>query len=108
MINGRERTTPGGSTVQTPDMNDQSPASKGAVQKCQGRLPLQPPEMDEAKNPHYLDDYHEWITCMNEHGVPVEATQPLGSGWTYSRQSTVPYDQERKIENDCKKAAFSK
>jgi hypothetical protein len=91
----------------SPDQNDDSPTAKAAEVACKGKLPLQPPEMDSAKNPQYLDDYRDWITCLNQNGVPVKATDPPGSGWTYTGEPKMSETASRKIEQDCKMEAFS-
>ncbi|HEV7973588.1 hypothetical protein [Amycolatopsis sp.] len=91
----------------SPDQNDNSPAGKAATVACKGKLPLQPPEMDAGKNPRFLDDYRDWITCLNQKGVPVKATDPPGSGWTYTAQPKMSATASRKIELDCKMEAFS-
>jgi hypothetical protein len=106
MLSARKHAGPAGNEIESPDMNDDSPASEAAEAKCKGKLPLQPPEMDAAKNPRYVDDYHEWVKCINEHGIPVVETDPPGSGWTYNGTSKVPPEQQAKIEKDCQQQAF--
>jgi hypothetical protein len=106
MLSERKHAGPAGNEAESPDMNDDSPPSKAAEEKCKGKLPLQPPEMDAAKNPRYVDDYHEWVKCINEHGIPVVETDPPGSGWTYNGTSKVPENQQEKIVNDCQLQAF--
>jgi hypothetical protein len=106
MLSERKHAGPAGNEAESPDMNDDSPASKAAQAKCKGKLPLQPPELDATKNPHYVDQYHEMVKCINEHGIPVVETDPPGSGWTYNGTSTVPEDQHHKIEKDCEQQAF--
>ncbi|MCU1683366.1 MAG: hypothetical protein JWQ81_4105 [Amycolatopsis sp.] len=91
----------------SPDQHDDTDTAKAAVAACAGKLPIQPPEMDQSTNPHFLDDYHDWITCLNAKGVPVTPTDPFGSGWTFTSQPTVGEAQEQKIEQDCKIGAFS-
>jgi hypothetical protein len=91
----------------SPDQSDDSATAKAAMVACKGKLPLQPPEMDAGKNPRYLDDYRDWITCLNQNGVPVKATDPPGSGWTYTAQPKMSETASRKVEQDCKMEAFS-
>jgi hypothetical protein len=105
MLSARQHAGPSG-PVDGPDMNDDSPESKAAEDKCKGKLPLQPPEMDAKTNPKYLDDYHEWVKCMNDKGLPVVETDPPGSGWTYNGPSRNTEEQNRKIEHDCQLSAF--
>ncbi|MEV4316892.1 hypothetical protein [Actinocrispum sp. NPDC049592] len=106
MLSARKHSGPAGNDIETPDMNDDSPASKAAEEKCKGKLPLQPPEMDAAKNPKYVDDYHAWVKCINDHGIPVVETDPPGSGWTYNGTVTVPEKEAAEIEKDCQLQAF--
>lgn len=91
-----------------PDPGDHSATAAAADQACESKRPLPPPEMVQATNPHYLDDYREWISCINAHGVPVKATDPFGSGWTFSGTVNVPEDAANKIEQDCQVEAFSR
>lgn len=92
-----------------PDMNDDSPASKTAETACAQKLPLQPPEMDQSKNPHYLDDFRAYVSCLNAHGVPVHATDPFGSGWTFNDGVTTdPTQLLKKVDQPCQIASFSK
>ena len=93
----------------SPDMNDDSTASKKAEAECAEKLPLQPPEMSADTNPHYADDYRDYVSCLNAHDVAVHATDPLGSGWTYNDGVTQKLDetQQRKVDHDCLLAEFT-
>lgn len=75
---------------------------------CQLKQPIQPPELDPQKNPHYMDQYRDWIKCMNDKGFAVEALSD-GSGWTLASHPG-PVDpnspKARQIEFDCKMEAF--
>jgi hypothetical protein len=95
-------------TGTSPDMNDDSPASVNARKACTNKLPLQPPELDQSKNPHYLDQYHVYMTCLTSHDLMVHATDPFGSGWTYDDGVTqkLSEDQQQKVEHDCSLASF--
>jgi hypothetical protein len=92
----------------TPDMNDDSTASVNARKACKNKLPLQPPELDQSRNPHFLDQYHVYMTCLTGHGLMVHATDPLGSGWTYDDGVTqkLTSDQQQKVEHDCSLSSF--
>jgi hypothetical protein len=75
---------------------------------CESKKPIQPPELDPHKNPHYMDQYREWIRCMNDRGFAVDPL-PDGSGWNYSdRPGRVDpaSSQSRRIEWDCRLEAF--
>jgi hypothetical protein len=79
-----------------------------AKKACTNKLPLQPPELDQSRNPHYLDQFHAYLTCLTGHGVMVHATDPFGSGWTYDDGVTqkLTSDQITKTDDDCKLASF--
>ena len=75
---------------------------------CESKQPIQPPEMDPQKNPHYMDYYRSWIKCMNDKGFAVEAL-PDGDGWTYASHPgrVDPVSAKaNQIEFDCKLEAF--
>ncbi|TDV57291.1 hypothetical protein [Actinophytocola oryzae] len=112
MLDGRtdEHAGPAGNTkVTSPDMEDDSPQSVRARKECANKLPLQPPELEPETNPHYLDDYHEYMTCLTDGGLKVHPIEPFGTGWTYDDgvTQTLPEDQQRKLEHDCQVEAFS-
>jgi hypothetical protein len=98
----------GGTDGNTPDMQDDSPASVNANKACRNKLPLQPPELDQSRNPHYLDQYHAYMTCLTSHGVAVHAIDPFGTGWTYDDGVTqkLTEDQQQKVDHDCQLASF--
>jgi hypothetical protein len=110
MLNGRsdEHAGPLGAPGTAPDMEDTSPPSVAAKKACANRLPLQPPELDQSRNPHYLDQYHTYMTCLTSHGVMVHATDPFGSGWTYDDGVTqkLDSDQQQAVDHDCELASF--
>jgi len=88
----------------------QAPRSKypKEYKACESKQPIQPPEMDPQKNPHYMDDYRTWIKCMNDKGFAVEAL-PDGDGWTFaSHPGRVDPNSAKanQIEFDCKLEAF--
>ncbi|WP_116215315.1 hypothetical protein [Streptomyces olivoreticuli] len=78
---------------------------KAAYDKCQVKMPLLPPEMDEKKNPQYLDNFRDWVRCINSKGVPVKG-KPDGSGWEYAGESGKSETEVNKIANDCKVETF--
>ncbi|MBA5220833.1 MULTISPECIES: hypothetical protein [Streptomyces] len=71
---------------------------------CIGKKPLTPPETDPKRNPHYMDDYNEWIACDNRKGFKVEPL-PDGGGWNYAPHATPPRDADR-IDQECMREAF--
>ncbi|MYW06671.1 hypothetical protein GT354_52010, partial [Streptomyces sp. SID3343] len=71
---------------------------------CEVKLPLMPPEMDPKTNPKYDDGMRDWVKCMNAKGMKVKV---VSDGWTYTGDSTLSFEQQRKVEQDCKVEAFS-
>ena len=88
--------------------DDDSPQSVAARKACADKLPLQPPELDQARNPHYLDQYHAYMTCLTSRGLAVHAIDPFGTGWTYDDGVTqrLTSDQQQKVDHDCQLATF--
>ncbi|MGW3151821.1 hypothetical protein ACWDG1_45940 [Streptomyces sp. NPDC001177] len=81
-----------------------------AIKACKKKQPLQPPEKDRDKNPHYADDFREEVECLNDRGIPVKAL-PDASGWNYDK--SMPQDEKgtprtQRIERECEIQAFKK
>ncbi|MCX4903713.1 hypothetical protein [Streptomyces sp. NBC_00878] len=76
-----------------------------AYKACKSKWPLQPPELDQAKNPHYMDDYREYIRCLNAGGLKVKAL-PDGGGWNYDGESDLTEAQQHKLDRDCELKAY--
>lgn len=93
----------------TADMDSHTPADKAAEDACANKMPLEPDELDQKKNPHYLDEYHTYMTCLTSHDVAVHAIDPFGSGWTFDDGVTqkLTEDQRNKVDKDCQIQAFS-
>jgi hypothetical protein len=93
--------SPGGEWI-FPDVKASDlPASAKA---CAAKQPLQPAETDPKRNPHYADDFRDWIKCMNSRGLKVVAL-PDNQGWNYASR-TLPSNSDE-IEHDCELKAFS-
>ncbi|MBK6014473.1 hypothetical protein [Streptomyces sp. MBT53] len=88
------------------DDTDQSPTAKAAVKACANRLPLQPPELDRTKNPHYDDDFRAYVKCLNKEGLHVTAL-PDNSGWTYDGNTSMSAAHQAEIDKNCTTEAFS-
>ncbi|WP_328783600.1 hypothetical protein OHT68_36030 [Streptomyces canus] len=71
---------------------------------CALKQPLQPVETDPKKNPHYADDFREWIRCMNSKGLKVVGL-PDNAGWNYDSNNQPANSDE--IESSCRLEAFS-
>ena len=77
-----------------------------AYKACTSKWPLQPPEEDPAKNPHYLDDFRTYIKCLNHGGLKVKGLSD-GSGWTYESTPTLTGTQIDELDHDCTLKAYS-
>ncbi|MEU9188924.1 hypothetical protein AB0D14_31165 [Streptomyces sp. NPDC048484] len=80
-------------------------AYSAAAKACISKQPLDPPELDRAKNPHYMDDFRAEIACLHRAGVKVE---PMADGEGYSWPSgevNVPNLPE--LQKRCRIEAFS-
>ncbi|MGC4876693.1 hypothetical protein ACLQ26_10595 [Micromonospora sp. DT43] len=89
---------------------DQSGEPKAAYVACADKLPLQPPELDEEKNPNYASQWNDYVQCLRGRGMKIHSL-PDGSGWTYDDGVDDPsgglegavYD---KAEKECTLEAF--
>ncbi|MCX5070698.1 hypothetical protein OOJ91_33170 [Micromonospora lupini] len=89
---------------------DQSGEPKAAYVACADKLPLQPPELDEEKNPNYVSQWNDYVQCLRGRGMKIHSL-PDGSGWTYDDGVADPsgglkgaaYD---KAEKECTMEAF--
>ena len=83
---------------------DDSGEPKAAYTACAGKLPQQPPELDEDKNPKYAQQWNDNVKCLRAHGLMVHVTNP--GEWTYdSSDGTIP-DNQAEIEHACLLEAF--
>jgi hypothetical protein len=83
---------------------DQSGQPKSAYVACADKLPLQPPELDEDKNPNYAAQWNDNVKCLRAHGLMVHVTAP--GDWTYDSSNTVIPPDEDQLEKDCMLEAF--
>ncbi|MEU6220467.1 hypothetical protein ABZ845_23560 [Streptomyces sp. NPDC047022] len=59
--------------------------------ECHSKDPLQPPELDPDKNPHFADDTREMVNCMNSKGIKsVVDTQQSGWGLVSGDEMSLP------------------
>ena len=72
---------------------------------CESKLPLQPPEEDPAKNPHYADDFRAEIKCLNDGGLKVRALPDL-QGWNYNGSTSMSEAQEDKLQRRCELQSY--
>ncbi|MFF7047883.1 hypothetical protein ACFY94_05850 [Streptomyces griseorubiginosus] len=87
------------------DQSDHSATAKAATKACANKLPLQPPELDKATNPHYDDDYRAYVKCLNREGLKVTAL-PDNSGWTYDGNTTMSAARQSQVDRSCTLEAF--
>lgn len=83
---------------------DQSGEPKSAYIACAGKLPLQPPELDEDLNPNYAVQWNDNVKCLRAHGLKVHVTKP--GEWTYDSSDVAIPANESEIEHDCLLEAF--
>jgi len=83
-----------------------------AVDACADKEPLDPPELDPAQNPDYLDDLRAEKACMEGHGVKMEI-RGTGKGsqlWAVSTKANlakVNSPQGTQWYAECEIAAFT-
>jgi len=83
---------------------DDSGEPKAAYTACAGKLPQQPPELDEDKNPNYAQQWNDNVKCLRAHGLMVHVTNP--GEWTYDSSDTPTPDNLAELENACLLEAF--
>ncbi|WP_043671645.1 hypothetical protein [Streptomyces xylophagus] len=76
-----------------------------AYKACLSKKPLQPPELDPATNPHYLDDFREYVRCLNAGGLKVKGL-PDGSGWNYDGPVTLSESEQADLDRRCTLKAY--
>ncbi|CAM5355087.1 MULTISPECIES: hypothetical protein [Streptomyces] len=97
---------PGG---QAPPVDDQKVTDqyKAQYHACLDKMPLQPVEERPETNPHYADDFRDYVKCLRAKGFKVhEVFQSDGSpdGWTGDDDGgSFPNE---KADNDCRLEAF--
>jgi hypothetical protein len=83
---------------------DPSGKPKAAYVACAAKLPLEPPELDEATNPNYNTQWNDNVKCLRAHGLMVHVTKP--GEWTYDSSDTAVPDNEEQLEKSCLIEAF--
>jgi hypothetical protein len=87
------------------------PIPDSAKAACTDKLPLLPPELDPAQNPHYRDDSVALVACLRGRGVMVHLTQDTsvyagGLSWTYDDHAPPMPADEQQSERTCTLMAF--
>ncbi|WP_155589820.1 hypothetical protein [Streptomyces cavernae] len=73
------------------------------VKACRGKEPLDPPELDPAKNPDYSDDVRIMVKCMNEHGIKSVV---VDGGWGLEEGASLSAPNYEEAEATCQVKAF--
>jgi hypothetical protein len=82
------------------------------VDACADKEPLDPPELDPAQNPNYLDNLRAEKACMEGHGIKMEI-RGTGKGsqlWAVSTKANlakVNSPQGSQWYRECEIAAFT-
>jgi len=82
---------------------DPVPASAKAA--CVGKLPLMPPQLEAATNPHFHVDSLAYVACMQKKGLYVTLLNSNDIDWTFTPGHSVPAN-ENQIEHSCELSAF--
>ncbi|WP_069172997.1 hypothetical protein [Streptomyces griseus] len=73
------------------------------VVKCQGKEPLQPAELDPARNPDFMDDSRAMVQCMNKHGFESVL---VDEGWGLKDGASMNKPGYETFKTDCQTEAF--
>ncbi|MEW2401192.1 hypothetical protein [Streptomyces sp. NPDC046862] len=73
------------------------------VKACDGKRPLDPPELDPAKNPDYADDTRAMVKCMNEHGIKSVV---VDGQWGLENGDSINAPHYNEFVIDCQVKAF--
>lgn len=74
-----------------------------SVLACKGKEPLNPPELDPAKNPDYSDDVREMVKCMKGHGIKALVSD---GGWALETGNELNRPHYDEYQLDCQVKAF--
>jgi len=81
------------------------PVPAAAKAACAGKLPLMPPQVEAATNPHFHEQSLAYVACLKKHGEWVELLDDHDLDWTYVAGHPVP-DDNGTIEQQCLMQAF--
>ena len=91
---------------------DQSGEPKAAYVACANKLPLQPPELDRARNPNYASQWNDYVQCLRGHGWKIHSL-PDSTGWTWDDGVADPTNglevggpAYKKVDRDCTMEIF--
>ncbi|MEU5343924.1 MULTISPECIES: hypothetical protein [unclassified Streptomyces] len=77
--------------------------NEAALKACRSKQPLDPPELDPAKNPEYRDDTRTMVRCMNKHGIKSVLTE---DGWGLDDGDSLNHPDYQEISDACEMKAF--
>lgn len=105
---------PNGETQQAPPLDWGGPVKpkyRPAHDACQAKMPLEPPEYDAEKNPHFAEDNRAAVKCMRSKGLKVHVpggSDMEGLWWTYDEDQSgaLKGDAADRAERECTLEAF--
>ncbi|MFI6408133.1 hypothetical protein [Streptomyces sp. NPDC050548] len=75
-----------------------------ALKACELKYPLQPVEMDPAKNPRYSDGVRAMVKCMNGHGIKSVVSD---GNWGLASGDSMNLPDFGKYKIECQVKSFS-
>jgi hypothetical protein len=87
---------------------DTDPKFTEPRKKCIDKEPLEPPELDPKRNPHYADEYKNEIDCMRRAGLTVTTLKDPDGSDDFQVQSDMDGGDRDKLIHDCEMKAFAK
>ncbi|MFE2943330.1 hypothetical protein ACFXKG_30395 [Streptomyces sp. NPDC059255] len=82
---------------------EKTPPDAPGVKACEGKQPLDPPELDPARNPDYRDDARTMVRCMNKRGIKSVVTE---EGWGLEDGASMNAPHYDEARTDCQVKAF--
>lgn len=84
---------------------DRKPAADSpALKACASKYPLQPVEMDPARNPRYSDGVRAMVKCMNSHGIKSVVSE---GNWAMVSGDSMNLPNYDKYRVECQVKSFS-
>jgi hypothetical protein len=84
---------------------DRKPAADSpALKACESKYPLQPVEMDPARNPRYSDGVRAMVKCMNSHGIKSVVSE---GNWAMVSGDSMNLPNYDKYRVECQVKSFS-
>ncbi|MBK3572460.1 hypothetical protein JHN63_01195 [Streptomyces sp. MBT65] len=77
--------------------------SNPAVKACVSKYPLQPVEMDPARNPRYSDGVRAMVKCMNAHGIKSVVSE---GNWAMASGDSMNLPDYDKYKVECQVKSF--